>query len=105
MSKYIGNPITKRLENKISFQTMQVENAQKGEFGRRKPTTVRSEDIQHSHWSSSYNTGLSLVESFRVLKYFHVVARPAILCHIHRIVKLVTSKGELASKHPYAIRN
>ena len=30
-------------------------------------------DIQHSHWSSSYITELSLVESFRVLKHFHYV--------------------------------
>ena len=28
-------------------------------------------DIQHSHWSSSYITPLSLVQSSRVLKYFH----------------------------------
>ena len=48
-------------------------------------------DIKHSHWSSSYNTALSLVESCRVLKYFHAlkgpnmgafnVAAPAISCH------------------------
>ena len=47
--------------------------------------------IQPSHWSSSYNTALSLVESFRVVKYFHAlkgpiigalsVATPAVLCH------------------------
>ena len=30
--------------------------------------------IQDSHCSSSYITALSLVESFRVLKYFHSVA-------------------------------
>ena len=34
-----------------------------------------------SHWSSSYITGLSLVENFRVLKYFHSVATAALLCH------------------------
>ena len=28
----------------------------------------------YSHWSSSYTTALSLVESFIVLKYFHGVA-------------------------------
>ena len=47
--------------------------------------------IQHSHWSSSYITALSLVESSRVVKYFHALkgptigalsdATPAILCH------------------------
>ena len=37
--------------------------------------------IQDSHWSSSYITALSLDESFRVLKYFHSVAMPALLCH------------------------
>ena len=34
-----------------------------------------------SHWSSSYITALSLVESFKVLKYFHSDATPALLCH------------------------
>ena len=28
-------------------------------------------DFQHSHWSSSCIAGLSLVESFTLLKYFH----------------------------------
>ena len=40
--------------------------------------------IQPSHWSSSYNTALSLVESFRVVKYFHALKGPIlglILCH------------------------
>ena len=37
--------------------------------------------IQDSHWSSSYIAGISLVESFRVLKYIHSVATPALLCH------------------------
>ena len=47
--------------------------------------------IQHSHWSSSYNTALSLVQSSRVVKYFHALkgpiigalsdATPAVLCH------------------------
>ena len=37
--------------------------------------------IQDSHWSSSYITRLSLDESFRVLKYFHSDASPALLCH------------------------
>ena len=47
--------------------------------------------IQHSHWSSYYNTALSLVESFRMVKYFHALKGPiidalsdatsAILCH------------------------
>ena len=37
--------------------------------------------LVHSHWSSSYITALSLVQSFRVLKYFHGVATPTILCH------------------------
>ena len=35
--------------------------------------------IQHSHWSSSDNTALSLVQSFRVLKYFHARKGPIIL--------------------------
>ena len=35
------------------------------------------EHIQHSHWLISYITGLSLVESFRVLKYFYGVVTPA----------------------------
>ena len=49
------------------------------------------QDIQSSHWSSSHNAALSLVESFRVVKYFHAlkgpiigalsVATPAVLCH------------------------
>ena len=34
--------------------------------------------IQHSHWSSSYNAALSLVQSFRVLKYFHALKGPII---------------------------
>ena len=34
-----------------------------------------------SHWSSFYITALSLVESFRVMKYFHSDATPALLCH------------------------
>ena len=48
-------------------------------------------DIRHSHWSSSYIAALSLVESCRVLKYFHArkgpiigvlsVATPAVLYH------------------------
>ena len=52
---------------------------------------VRRTNIQHSNWLSSYNTVLSLVESFRVLKYFLPlkgpiigalsVATPAVLCH------------------------
>ena len=29
--------------------------------------------IQPSHWSSSYNAALSLVESSRLLKYFHAL--------------------------------
>ena len=33
-------------------------------------------NIQHSHWSSSYNAALSLVESCRVLKYFHALKGP-----------------------------
>ena len=47
--------------------------------------------VLHSHWSSSYITSLSLVESFIVLKYFHALKGPiigtlsdatsAILCH------------------------
>ena len=47
--------------------------------------------FQHSHWSTSSITTLSLVESFRVLKYFHALkgpiigalgdATPAVLCH------------------------
>ena len=47
--------------------------------------------IQHSHWSSFYIAALSLVESSRVLKYFHALkgpiigalsdATPAVLCH------------------------
>ena len=34
--------------------------------------------IQHSHWSSSYIAALSLVESFRVVKYFHALKGPII---------------------------
>ena len=34
-----------------------------------------------SHWSSSDITALSLVESFIMMKYFHCVATPALLCH------------------------
>ena len=34
-----------------------------------------------SHWSSSNNTVLSLVERFIVLKYFHSDATLALLCH------------------------
>ena len=36
--------------------------------------SVSGRYIQDSHWSSSYNAALSLVESCRVLKYFHSVA-------------------------------
>ena len=32
----------------------------------------------YSHWSSSYNTALSLVESFRVFDYFHARKGPII---------------------------
>ena len=35
--------------------------------------TTRQRDIQHSHWSSSDNTALSLVETFQLLKYFDMV--------------------------------
>ena len=35
-------------------------------------------DIQHSHWSSSYITALSLVDSRSVLKYFHAIKGPII---------------------------
>ena len=40
-----------------------------------------SEEISRlcSHWSSSYFTGLSLVETFIVLKYFHR-AKPGLIC-------------------------
>ena len=34
-----------------------------------------------SHWSSSYITVLSLVETFTVMKYFHSDATPALLSH------------------------
>ena len=50
-------------------------------------TSRSRRDIQHFHWSSSYIAALSLVESFRVLKYFHALkdalsdATPAVLCH------------------------
>ena len=37
--------------------------------------SVRQRDIQPSHWSSSYNAALSLVESFRVLKYLSCTER------------------------------
>ena len=47
--------------------------------------------IQDSHWSSSYNADLSLVQSCRVFKYFHALKgpiigglsdnEPALLCH------------------------
>ena len=33
--------------------------------------------VVHSHWSRNVEAGLSLVESFIVLKYFHGVATPA----------------------------
>ena len=41
-------------------------------------TTEGRTYIQHSHWSSSYIAALSLVESFRVLKYFHPLKGPFI---------------------------
>ena len=41
---------------------------------------VRS-SLVHSHWSRNVEAWLSLVESFIVLKYFHGVAPPALLCH------------------------
>ena len=41
--------------------------------------TSNRRDIQHSHWSSSYITSLSLVESCRVLKYFQGIATLALL--------------------------
>ena len=54
-------------------------------------TSRSRRDIQHFHWSSSYIAALSLVESFRLLKYFHALkghiigalsdATPAVLCH------------------------
>ena len=34
--------------------------------------------IQYSHWSSFYIAALSLVENFRVLKYFHELKGPII---------------------------
>ena len=36
----------------------------------------------HSHWSKIIIAGLSLVESFRVLKYFQCDVMLALLCHI-----------------------
>ena len=41
----------------------------------------RSQRVLHSHWSRSNEALLSLVERFRVLKYFHSVASLTILCH------------------------
>ena len=37
--------------------------------------------LVHSHWSRNVEAWLSLVESFKVSKYFHGVATPALLCH------------------------
>ena len=39
-------------------------------------------DIQHSHWSSSYIAPLSLVENWRVLKYFHALKAPLVLLRL-----------------------
>ena len=39
---------------------------------------VRPRYIQDSHWLSSYNAALSLVEGCRVLKYFHPLKGPII---------------------------
>ena len=39
---------------------------------------IYAEVILASHWSSSYITALSLVESSRVLKYFHALKGPII---------------------------
>ena len=59
----------------------------------------------HSHWSSSYITVLSLVESYRVLKYFHAlkgpiigglsVVTPAVLCAIKNqlVAKIPPTRG------------
>ena len=40
--------------------------------------------LVHSHWSRNVEAWLSLVESFIMLKYFHGVATPALLCHKDR---------------------
>ena len=37
--------------------------------------------VEHSHWSRNVQAWLSLVETFKMLKYFHSVATPALLCH------------------------
>ena len=50
----------------------------RGRPPRHNPSRSCSGDIQHSHWSSSYNAALSLVENFRVLKYFHALKGPII---------------------------
>ena len=44
-------------------------------------TTLRSRDIQHSHWSTSYIAALSLVESCSVVKYFHALTGPTRVAH------------------------
>ena len=58
------------------------------------PAQVR--DIQHSHWSSSYITALSLVESFRVLKYFDMVGW--LLCTETETIKILSVHGSHLSQ-------
>ena len=48
--------------------------------------------IQHSHWSSSYNTALSLVESFRVLKYERTSSSSSLILYGIRIVGFMHGK-------------
>ena len=54
------------------------------ELGGRKDDCMISEikgQLVHSHWSRLVGAELSLVQRFRVLKYFHSVATAALLCH------------------------
>ena len=55
--------------------------------------------ILASYWSSSYNAGLSLIESFGVLKYFHDVASPAVLCHKELLVGFRPTFGNFKKKN------
>ena len=99
----LAGVVTEHLVNLVPHQSLQIPDlveadvqvseslqAVQGEVDLRQ-LVVPETYIQPSHWSSSYLAALSLVQSFRVLKYFHALkgpiigalsdATPAVLCH------------------------
>ena len=61
----------------VSRQAKEAEN-ERGQGSQQGQNWTYRTYIQHSHWSSSYIAALSLVETCRVLKYFHALEGPII---------------------------